>query len=207
MELLSVLQTDLSKGSANGNCLEWFPVEPAVRLALTLRILGGESHHDLAMLFRIANITVYAVFHATIDAINNLLALIGVPLEDTAKFQKLAEGFVLSRRTQNPLFGVVGALDGIALKITKPDDEQVTRNYWCRKGYYAIPVQAVVDSSYLFMYMSAMAVCSTHDSLAFSFSKLRIALENGWLPNGYWIAEGAAYECSNCIHRRVRIIR
>jgi hypothetical protein len=137
------------------------PVEQAVRLALTLRILGGESHHDLAMLFRIATITVYAVFHATIDAINNLLELPGVILEDTAKLQKLAEGFVLSRRKQNPFFGVVGALDGIALKITKPDDEQVTRNYWCRNGYYAIPVQAVVDSSYRFMYMSAVAIPKT----------------------------------------------
>jgi hypothetical protein len=65
-------------------------VEPAVRLALTLRIPGGGSHHDLAMLFRVATITVYAVFHATIDAINNLFALPGVPLEDTVKLRKLS---------------------------------------------------------------------------------------------------------------------
>jgi DDE superfamily endonuclease len=122
-----------------------------------------------------------------------------VPLEDTEKLRKLAEGFALSRRTQNPLFGVVGFFDGIALKITKPDDAHVPRNYWCRKGYYAIPVQAIVDSSYIFMNMSAMAVGSTHDSLAFSLSKLGIALEHGGLPDGYWIAADAAYECSNCI--------
>jgi hypothetical protein len=137
-ELLAVLQTELSKDQRMAIVSSGSPIEPAVRLALTLRILGGGSHHDLAMLFRIATITVYAVFHATIDAINNLLALPGVPPKDTAKLQKLAEGFVLSRRTQNPLFGVVGALDGIALRITKPDDEHVPRNYWCRKGYYAI---------------------------------------------------------------------
>jgi DDE superfamily endonuclease len=62
-----------------------------------------------------------------------------------------------------------------------------------------IPVQAIVDSSYRLMYMSAMAVGSTHDSLAFSLSNLGIALEHGGLPDGHWIAADAAYECSNCI--------
>jgi hypothetical protein len=137
------------------------PVESAVRLALTLLILSGGSHHDLAMLFRIATVTVYSVFHATIDAINNLLSLPGVPLEDAADLRKLAECCALSRRTQNPrYFGIVGALDGIALKLSKPDDGHVPRNYWCRKGYYAIPAQAVVDSRNRFTYMSAMAVGS-----------------------------------------------
>jgi hypothetical protein len=60
-------------------------------------------------------------------------------------------------------------------------------------------VQAVVDSRYRFTYMSAMAVGSTHDSLAFSLSQLGIALERDGLPEGYWIAADAAYECSNCI--------
>jgi DDE superfamily endonuclease len=199
MELLSVLKTELSRDQRMEMVSSGSPVEPAVRLALTLRVLGGGSHHDLAMLFRIATITVYALFNATIIAINNLLALPGVPLEDIEKLQKLAERFVLSRWTHNPLFGVVGALDGIALKITKPDDEHVPRNYWCRKGYYAIPVKAVMDSSYRLMHISAMAVGSTHDSLPFPFSKLGIALENGGLPDGYWIAADAAYECLNCI--------
>jgi DDE superfamily endonuclease len=68
--------------------------------------------------------------------------------------------------------------------ISKPDDGYVPRNYWCRKGYYAIPIQAVVDSRYRFTYMSAMAVASTHDSLAFSLSQLGIALERDGLPAG-----------------------
>jgi hypothetical protein len=104
MELLSVLKTEISKDQRMAIVSSGSPVEPAVRLALNLRILGAVSHHDLAMLFCIDTITVYAVFNATIDAINNLLALSGVPLEDTEKFQKLEEGFLLSRRTQNSLF-------------------------------------------------------------------------------------------------------
>jgi DDE superfamily endonuclease len=49
------------------------------------------------------------------------------------------------------------------------------------------------------MYMSAMAVGSTHDSLAFSLSKLGIELDKGGLPDVYSIAADAVYECSNCI--------
>jgi hypothetical protein len=129
MELLAVLQTELSKDQRMAIVSSGSPVEPAMRLALTLRILGIGSYHDLAMLFFVATITVYPGFHATIDAINDFLALPGVPLGDTAKLQKLAERLVLSRRTQNPFFCVAGSLDDIALKITKPVDEHVPRNY------------------------------------------------------------------------------
>jgi hypothetical protein len=62
MELLSVLQTELFKDQRMEIVSSGSPVEPAVRLALTLRIYGEGSHHDLAMLFLIATITVYAVF-------------------------------------------------------------------------------------------------------------------------------------------------
>jgi hypothetical protein len=113
MEHLAVLQSELSNDQRMVIISSGSPVEPAIRLALTLRILGGGLHHDLAMLFRIATVTVYS----------------GVPLEDTAELRKLEEGFALSRRSQNPPFGVVGALDGIALKISKPDDGHVPRNY------------------------------------------------------------------------------
>jgi hypothetical protein len=83
MELIPVFQTEISNDQRKAIVLSGSPVETAVRLALTLRILGGGSHHGLAMLFRIATTTVYAVFNATVNAMNNVLALPGVPLEDT----------------------------------------------------------------------------------------------------------------------------
>jgi hypothetical protein len=54
MELLAVLQSELSNDQRMAIIFTGSPVEPAIRLPLTLRILGGGSHHDLAMLFRIA---------------------------------------------------------------------------------------------------------------------------------------------------------
>jgi hypothetical protein len=41
-------------------------VEPAIRLALTIRILSGASYLDMMILFRIAKSTVYEAFHITI---------------------------------------------------------------------------------------------------------------------------------------------
>jgi hypothetical protein len=75
--------------------------------------------------------------------------------------------FSISRSIPSTLSGVLGALDGIAVKVNKPSGENIQRSYWCLKGYYAIPIQAIVDSDYKFTYMSAIAVGSTYDSLAF----------------------------------------
>ncbi len=86
------------------------------------------------------------------------LPMPGVPLTDEVELRKLADGFLKSRRKPNPLYGCIGAIDGIAIKIFKPRDEYVPRKVFCRKGFYSLPVQAVVDSSYKFLYMSAMYV-------------------------------------------------
>jgi DDE superfamily endonuclease len=91
------------------------------------------------------------------------------------------------------------AVDGIAVKILKPPDNENPAGYYCRKGFYAIPVQAVVDSDYKFMYMSAVCVGSTHDSVAWAVSKLGMLLMKGAMILGYWIAGDAAYECTNGI--------
>jgi DDE superfamily endonuclease len=68
--------------------------------------------------------------------------------------------------------------------------------YFCRKGFYALPVQACVDYRYKFQYMSSRAVGSTHDHLAWSISSLALNLETGAMIPGYWIAGDAAYTCT-----------
>jgi DDE superfamily endonuclease len=123
----------------------------------------------------------------------------GVPMGDTAKLRKLADKFVESRTPASPLYGCVGALDGIAICITKPLDKFFPRNFFCRKGMDAIPVQAVVDSSYKRLYMSANCVGSTHDSLSYACSVLgrKLADTVGDNMHGFWNAGDAAYDCQN----------
>jgi DDE superfamily endonuclease len=147
-------------------------VQPALRLAITLRMLAGASYLNLIMLFRVAKPTIYDVFHSTIDVINRRLRMPGIPTSNSARLSFLADGFTRSRTPVSPIYGCIGALDGIAISILKPPDQFVPRNFYCRKGMYALPVQAIVDSSYRFMYVSANCVGSTHDSLSFSCSQL-----------------------------------
>ncbi len=92
-------------------------------------------------------------------------------VSDTAELERLAGGFSLSRRGGSPLYRCVGALDGICVRVKKPLGKCKPRDYFCRKGFYSVPVQAIVDSSYRFLYMSARCVGSTHDSLAWAQEK------------------------------------
>lgn len=74
----------------------------------------------------------------------------------------------------------------------------IPRACFCRKSHFGIPVQAVVDSFYRFLNMSAMCTGSTPDSLAFSVSALGRQLKNNdMIMNGYWIAADVAFECLN----------
>jgi DDE superfamily endonuclease len=110
---------------------------------------------------------------------------------------RLAIGFTTSRLGCSPLYGCVGAVSGIAIKIVKPQDVTNPASYFCRNGFYSIPVQAVVDSSYCFTYLSAVYVGSTHDSTAWSVSKVGIQLKATGMKSSYWLAGDAAYDCRN----------
>jgi hypothetical protein len=112
-----------------------------------------------------------------------------------SRLRRLADGFSTSRAIRSPLFGCVAALDGIAITITKPADTYFPRNIFCRKGMYAVPIQAMVDHSYRFLYMSPRCVGSTHDSLGWSCSALAQNLAGGWSLGPFWVAADAAYEC------------
>jgi hypothetical protein len=193
--LLPDLQRDVSMAlrSSGGR------IEPEIRLALTLRLLAGASYLDTVMLFAISPSSCYAVFHDTISSILSRLEMPGLPLDDIENLDKLSQGFSESRLHDNPLVGCVGAVDGIAVKIAKPRDCFVPRNYYCRKGFYSAPFQAIVDARYRFLSLSSVVCGSTHDSLAFRASFIGEKLYSQGLPTGYWVAGDAAYVCSESL--------
>jgi DDE superfamily endonuclease len=195
--LCRTLRLDLFRDEAHSARSRGDAIETAARLAVTLRMLTGASYLNLVMLFRVAKATIYDIFHSTADIINRRLQMPGVPIGNSSKLFRLAEAFSKSRTPPSPLYGCVGALDGIAIAIVKPPDEFVPRNFYCRKGMYCLPVQAVVDSTYRFLYMSANCVGSTHDSLSFTCSRLGQILLGGGALGSFWIAADAAYDCGN----------
>ena len=124
---------------------KWPIIPPEVRLAITLRLLAGASYIDMKGMFDVEKKTVYEIFTETLDALMNALRLPGLP-KDKAGLRRKAFEFQTSRSRENPLCGCVGALDGIAIRIRKPSSYPA--RYFCRKGWYALPVQALVDARY-----------------------------------------------------------
>ena len=83
----------------------------------------------------------------------------------TKILEQLALEFKTSRKRGSPFDGCVGALDGIAIPLEKPRDVTNLASFYNRKGFYAIPVQAVVDARCRFVSFSANWVGSTHDAV------------------------------------------
>ena len=126
------------------------------------------------------------------------LSLLGLP-ENVDDLMALSQRFKLSRSPHSPLSGCVGALDGIAVKVKKPSHEHDPASFFCREGYYPIPVQAIADSDYCFLLFSALCKGSTYDSLAHNVSALGMFLRDHKLPSGFWIAGDKAYNCTESL--------
>ena len=197
-ELLEWIRPNITKDVEMGKRGSNETVLPDSRLAISLRMLAGERYGDLMILYCIEQCTVYNVFHDTVHALNKVLKFPLLPKPDEG-LRRLANGMKLSRCGGNPLTGCIGALDGICIKIDKPRAELNPALFYCRKGYYAIPVQALVDHFYRFLCASANFVGSTHDSLAHSSFKLGIYLMRGLLGKAHWIAGDEAYVFTECL--------
>jgi DDE superfamily endonuclease len=194
LALLRLLGDDLMRDMRMAARSSGGRVEPPIRLALTVRMLSGASYLDMMMLFKLASSTVYDVFHSTVASITKRIAMPGLSSAQS-ELHHLARGFTTSRQPPNPLYGCVGAVDGKCIEIQKPADEYGPRGFYCRKGMYAIPAQALVDANYRFLYLSAKSAGSTPDGIAWELSSLGIRLRREPLPLGFWIAGDAAYPC------------
>ena len=77
--------------------------------------------------------------------------------------------------------------------------ERFPAAFYCRKGYYGIPVQAVCDSNYVFIYASGRCGGATQDSIANAISGFMKELEGGLLCEYYWVVGDEAYPDSDFI--------
>jgi hypothetical protein len=62
------------------------------------------------------------------------------------------------------LYGLIAALDGIAVAIRCPPSGETAdvRKYYNRTGFYSISVQTTASSSYRISFLSAKHIGSTH---------------------------------------------
>lgn len=90
-------------------------------------------------------------------------------------------------------------MEGIRIKIRKPQEDNIPSSFFVRKGSYAIPFQAVCDSNYIFLYASGLCGGATHDALANSVSSFMEQVEKGLLGDLYSVASDEAYPESDDI--------
>lgn len=169
-----------------------------IKIASFLRVMAGGSVIDVGIAFDIGESAVYQYFESVLGILERVLSLAAFPKSEL-QLQLAAIDFSTSRPMPNPLPGCIAAVDGIAIPILKPPESMNPLNYYCRKGFFSIAVQAIVDARYRFIAISAVCTGATHDSTALSVSNIGRYLQDGNLKKGYWIAGDEAYVCSDSL--------
>lgn len=170
-----------------------------IKTALSLRLLAGGSYLDLMPLFDVSVARIYVIFDEFLDWVLKAFAF---PLakhlqeEDCGALSAIADQF--SYGSNGVFSGIIGAIDGIAIRIRSPKLSEVSDpgNYYCRKGFFALNVQAICDRAKKFLWCYTSNKGSTHDSTAFSNSRLYTLLTQKapWLKEaGYYIVGDSAY--------------
>jgi hypothetical protein len=120
------------------------PIPSKTRLAVALRMFAGASYADVRALFNMSNKQVYRSMWLTVDAVNNTKEFdIGVDFDDAEALDGLARGFA-SRSSRGVMRGTIGAVDGLLIKVRAGGPKP--RSLYCRKGFYALNMQAVCDA-------------------------------------------------------------
>ncbi|RCN29495.1 hypothetical protein ANCCAN_24744 [Ancylostoma caninum] len=81
------------------------------------------------------------------------------------------------------LTNIMGAIDGSCVAIQKPP-RSGWQNY-CRKGYTALNVLAVVNARGRSIYVNSNIPCSVHDSSVYAYSRLKEAFNAARFVLGY----------------------
>jgi hypothetical protein len=164
-----------------------------LQLSITLRLLAGGSYLDVADLHGVALCTANKAYNSVLDAID---AEVQLPLsteedlQDPVLLEELAAGF--ARHTDGVVYGAIGALDGVHVKIERPEEDGDT--YMCRKGFFSINAQCIVDAYRRFLFVDCNARGPTADCTAFLGTELCMALDEKLLPEAYWFYGDDAYK-------------
>ncbi len=173
-----------------------------VKLALTLRVLGGGSYMDMAWIFEIRFNHAHKIFKEVINWLTHDLfyPISGVEYcQDDARMNEVAMQF--SNASNGVINGCIGALDGWVVKILKPLPRDNVFNA-LGKGYFGINVQAIVDKKKRILFRCIMSRGAEHDSTAFKNSSLYTWLIGNWQAlarKGYYFIGDSEYSLKSFV--------
>jgi len=184
------------------------------KVAIGLRMLCGGSYLDL--IGRAYDVqspeSIYKYFHTFIDWINITfdypwvlyLKQLNTNNEDKLVLDKLDEisaNFAVD--SDGSFSGCIGAIDGIAIRIRCPTKEKDgvddPGNFFCRKNFYALNVQAICDRQKRILWISPPHQGSSHDSTAWAQTGLHdllAKLHDVLKERGLFLVGDSAYPIS-----------
>lgn len=137
------------------------------RVAITLWCLATPAEYrTIAHLFGIARSTVCEIVHETVDAIVCKLKGQYIRFPTGEAQRDVINGF----QSKWGFPQCIGAIDGSHIPVRAPLLNHT--DYYNRKGWYSILVQAVVDHRYLFRNINVGWPGSVHDARVFANSEL-----------------------------------
>ena len=109
-------------------------IAPECKLAISLRWLAGGSYLDICDIYDISESSFYPVLWETLEIVDKVLK-IRFPTNDPISLSRMSEAF--GKRTGGVLHGCVGALDGWAPRLQRPQLSAVPNpaQYFSRKGF------------------------------------------------------------------------
>lgn len=201
-ELVKIIRPDLTVSSQEqARRAKWGQVvRPESKVAIALRFLAGGSPLDLKLIYDVSISYVYYCVWLVVDAINKRLT-VEFPLDDVNKLRKL-EGEWRAQALCPGWKGQVAALDGVLFPMLCPSAEDVEdpmRYFVARKDKYGLLAMALCDARRRFLWYDMSQVSQTHDSLAFACTKLGQHIQDGHLPDGFFINADSAFSLTNSI--------
>jgi len=168
------------------------PMTVHTKLAIALRYFAGAEIADLTERYAIQKSTAYGLIWTVVDAINGRLQNIKFP---STRFEQSQAASEFEHHANSFLPGCISVIDGIAIEIQKPGEDEVSRPglAYNRKGYWAIQATATCDARARFTFFSAESMGSTHDYSAFCITELAKRCDEGLVAPGFWIAGDEAY--------------
>ncbi|KAG8182960.1 hypothetical protein JTE90_003337 [Oedothorax gibbosus] len=161
-------------GRRRGVCRE--PLSVGKRVAITLAKLGSSGElRNIAHVFGVSRPTVCVVVNQTCrQIVSKLEGELEFP-SNPAELLEIAESFL----GLGGLPGVCGAIDGSHIPIKAPTTNH--RDYYNRKGFYSVVLQAVVDHTKRFRNINFSWPGSVHDARVLYNSDLFEMCESGQL--------------------------
>lgn len=176
---------------SSGSC-----VDPALKLAITLRILAGASYLDMYW-YAVPVNSVSSIVVETCRAIYlHYQTKISLPYTDEEALIEIAEQWVDIQRRRYGIQltrGILLAGDGYIVKIIEPSNVDNPSLYRNRHDCYALIVQAFCDAFCRFRVFDVQWPGSTNDITAYSQTKLFHLMNNNMLPAWVCIALDGIY--------------